>query len=101
MTVSDYVRSPLALIRGRRSKVSRSALQPRPLSNVAIIIGALILLTIAGSVTALLLSKYTDGSPEAIASLEVIRTAGTIFVSTGGAAALLLAARRQRWSELA
>jgi Pentapeptide repeats (9 copies) len=49
-----------------------------------------------------LLLAYTSGDTDANrVQLDAIRTAGTIVVGTGGAAALLLAARRQRSIEIA
>lgn len=49
-----------------------------------------------------LLLAYTSGNADANrAELDAIRTSGTIVVGTGGAAALLLAARRQRTVEIA
>jgi hypothetical protein len=48
-----------------------------------------------------LLLAYGQGDERARTQLEAIKTAGTIGVGTGGAAALLLAARRQRTAEIA
>ena len=41
------------------------------------------------------------GGQGAQVQLDVIRTAGTLVIGTGGAVALLLTARRQRYTELA
>jgi uncharacterized protein YjbI with pentapeptide repeats len=61
------------------------------------------LVVLAGvGVAVWLLLAYTDGNAEGNRlRLDAIRTAGTIVVGTGGAAALLLAARRQRSAEIA
>ena len=61
------------------------------------------LVVLAGvGVAVWLLLAYTDGDAEGNRlQLDAIRTAGTIVVGTGGAAALLLAARRQRSAEIA
>ncbi|MDQ3765414.1 MAG: hypothetical protein M3460_29330 [Actinomycetota bacterium] len=40
------------------------------------------------------------GGQEARVQLDVIRTAGTLVIDTGGAVALLLTAGRQRYTEL-
>ncbi|MGB8198307.1 MAG: hypothetical protein WCF33_01195, partial [Pseudonocardiaceae bacterium] len=45
-----------------------------------------------------LLRRY--GSERATVQLDAIRTAGTLVIGTGGAVALLLTARRQRYIEL-
>jgi uncharacterized protein YjbI with pentapeptide repeats len=61
---------------------------------------AVILLAGIGVATWLLLA-YGTGDPQERNQLEAIKTAGTIVIGTGGAAALLLAARRQRTAEIA
>ena len=63
----------------------------RPLSNRAIVLGAAFVLVIGAAAFIVLLWLY-DG-------LDAIRTATAITVSAGGAATLLLAARRQRSTE--
>lgn len=69
------------------------------LSNRAITAAAAVLVLVgAGLATTLLLAF---GSGKAAAQLDAIKTAGTIVIGTGGAAALWLAARRQRTSEIA
>jgi len=72
---------------------------PRPLSNWAIAAGALVVLDVAAVVWFVLLRRY--GSQGAQIQLDAIRTAGTLVIGTGGAVALLLTARRQRYTELA
>jgi hypothetical protein len=72
---------------------------PRPLSNWTIAAGALVVLAVAAVVWFVLLRRY--GGQGAQVQLDVIRTAGTLVVGTGGAVALLLTARRQRYTELA
>jgi uncharacterized protein YjbI with pentapeptide repeats len=72
---------------------------PRPLSNWTIAAGALVVLAVAAVVSFLLLRRY--GGQGAQVQLDAIRTAGTLVIGTGGAVALLLTARRQRYTELA
>jgi hypothetical protein len=76
-----------------------STLIPSPgvtvLTRRAIVIGAVVLaLVTAGAVWLLLAANVGT------AQLDAIRTAGTLVVGAGGAVALLLAARRQRSTEL-
>ncbi|HUR08492.1 MAG TPA: pentapeptide repeat-containing protein, partial [Nonomuraea sp.] len=59
----------------------------------------IILLTLGTVLVTVLLIAY--GSGEHSAQLEAIKTAGTIVLGTGGAAALWLTARRQRSAEIA
>jgi uncharacterized protein YjbI with pentapeptide repeats len=68
------------------------------LSNWSIAAGALVVLAVAAVVSFVLLRRY--GGQEAQIQLDAIRTAGTLVVGTGGAVALLLTARRQRYTEL-
>jgi uncharacterized protein YjbI with pentapeptide repeats len=72
---------------------------PRPLSNWSIAAGALVVLAVAVVVWFILLRRY--GGQGAQVQLDAIRTAGTLVIGTGGAVALLLTARRQRYTELA
>jgi hypothetical protein len=59
-------------------------------------------IALAGTGVAIwLLLAYGRGDAQQVNQLEAIKTAGTIVVGTGGAAALLLAARRQRTAEIA
>ena len=58
------------------------------------------LLVVAGVAATLLLTLLGGGRPQDVARLDALRTAANIVVGTGGAAALLLAARRQRSAEL-
>ncbi|MBP2183898.1 pentapeptide repeat-containing protein [Amycolatopsis magusensis] len=69
------------------------ALTPR-----AILLGALVLLGLGVTGAVLLLINFSGTEPRD--RLDAIRTAATLLVGTGGAAALLLAARRQRATEL-
>jgi len=71
----------------------------RPLSNWTIAAGTLVVLAVAAVVLFMLLRRY--GGQEAQIQLDAIRTAGTLVIGTGGAVALLLTARRQRYTELA
>ncbi|PPK65185.1 hypothetical protein CLV40_11532 [Actinokineospora auranticolor] len=72
------------------------------LSVKVIIAWAVLIVAVGGAVTAWLLMGHTDRDTEADRlKLDAIRTAGSIVVGTGGAAALLLAARRQRSTEIA
>jgi hypothetical protein len=68
------------------------------LSNWTIAVGALVVLAVAAVVWFVLLRRY--GSQGAQVQLDAIRTAGTLVIGTGGAVALLLTARRQRYTEL-
>ncbi|MFJ4098718.1 pentapeptide repeat-containing protein [Amycolatopsis japonica] len=85
----------LARRRESRERVDESPLPPALPVRAIVIGGALVLASAVAAVT-LLLRFFGTGQNQ----LDVIRTAGTIIVGTGGAAALLLAARRQRWTEL-
>ncbi|MBV9161144.1 MAG: pentapeptide repeat-containing protein [Pseudonocardiales bacterium] len=71
---------------------------PRPLSNWVIAAGALVVLAVAVVIWFVLLRRY--GGQGATVQLDAIRTAGTLVIGTGGAVALLLTARRQRYTEL-
>lgn len=71
---------------------------PRPLSNVTIAVGAVVVLGLGVAVWIALLRRYVGAG--AAVELDAIRTAGALLVGTGGAVALLLAARRQRSTEL-
>jgi Pentapeptide repeats (9 copies) len=71
---------------------------PRPLSNGLIATGTLVVLIIVAVIWFLLLRRYGGEGPEV--QLDAIRTAGTLVIGTGGAVALLLTARRQRYTEL-
>jgi multisubunit Na+/H+ antiporter MnhB subunit len=72
----------------------------RPLSIRAIVVGGLVLGAVGAVAVSLLLYLYGGGTDKDKAKLDVVRTAGTLVVGTGGAAALLLAALRQRSTEL-
>jgi hypothetical protein len=74
--------------------------QPYPvLSNRTITWAAVALILFGGGLATILLITFGDGRHDA--QLEAIKTAGTIVLGTGGAAALWLTARRQRTSEIA
>jgi uncharacterized protein YdbL (DUF1318 family) len=74
--------------------------RPYPvLSNRAIICAAAVLVLVGAGLAITLLLAF--GSGQSAAQLDAIKTAGTIVIGTGGAAALWLAARRQRTSEIA
>jgi hypothetical protein len=87
----------------RRADTS-SEEQPRspekPLTRRTIALGGLIIVGVAAAAVVVLLRLFGSGTPADQARLEVVKTAGTIVVGTGGAVALLLAARRQRYTEL-
>jgi hypothetical protein len=72
----------------------------RPLTRRTIVVGGLVVAAIAVVAVVVLLRLFGAGRPADQARLDVVKTAGTIVVGTGGAVALLLAARRQRYSEL-
>ena len=65
-----------------------------------IVFGAAAIAVLGGGLLVLLLTLYGGGSPQDQAHLDAVRTAGAIVIGSGGAVALLLAARRQRTSEL-
>ncbi|WP_053717863.1 pentapeptide repeat-containing protein [Saccharothrix sp. NRRL B-16348] len=87
------------LLTGQRDSSDADALEVRPLSARAIVLGALALTGISAAAAALLLDAFGGGAPAE--RLEALRTAGTIVIGSGGGAALLLNARRQRATELA
>jgi uncharacterized protein YjbI with pentapeptide repeats len=68
------------------------------LSNWIIAAGALVVLAVVAVIWFVLLRRY--GGQGAQVQLDTIRTAGTLAIGTGGAVALLLTARRQRYTEL-
>lgn len=72
----------------------------RAMPGGAIWVGGLMLLLVGGIAVWLLLWNFGSGTAEARTKLEAIRVAASIVVGTGGAAALLLAARKQRSTEL-
>ncbi|MFZ2117639.1 MAG: pentapeptide repeat-containing protein [Pseudonocardiaceae bacterium] len=72
---------------------------PKPLPRWNIWLGTLGVLAVAAVVWFVLLRRY--GGQGAQVQLDAIRTAGTLVIGTGGAVALLLTARRQRYTELA
>jgi hypothetical protein len=63
-------------------------------------LGSIVVVLVGGAVLVILLVLYDGGTPEDLARLDAVRTAGAVVVGTGGAIALLLAARRQRSTEL-
>lgn len=69
------------------------------LSNRAIIGAAVILILVGAGLAITLLAAFGNG--QGAAQLDAIKTAGTIVIGTGGAAALWLTARRQRTNEIA
>lgn len=73
----------------------------RVLSTRAIVWAAMGLMVVGVGLAVWLLLAYGGGTDADKARLEAIKTAGTIVVGTGGAAALWLAARRQQTSEIA
>src|ERR687887_494945 len=62
---------------------------------------AVVIVAVGVGVAFWLLLAYGGGSDVNRNRLDAIRTAGTIVVGAGGAVALLLAARRQRSTEIA
>ncbi|MFD5089912.1 pentapeptide repeat-containing protein [Amycolatopsis thailandensis] len=69
------------------------------MSNRAILWSAAVLVTLGAGLAIALLILFGRG--QNTGQLEAIKTAGTIVIGTGGAAALWLAARRQRTAEIA
>jgi Pentapeptide repeats (9 copies) len=68
------------------------------LSNWIISAGALVVLAVAVVIWFVLLRRYSGQG--ASVQLDAIRIGGTLVIGTGGAVALLLTARRQRYTEL-
>ena len=62
---------------------------------------AAVVVVVGVAVAVWLLLAFGGGDAQQRNQLEAIKTAGTIVVGTGGAVALLLAARRQRTAEIA
>ncbi len=64
--------------------------------------GTLVVLAVAvaAAVVSWSVLRHLYGGQGAQVQLDVIRTAGTLVIGTGGAVALLLTARRQRYTEL-
>lgn len=81
-----------------RGRSKQRADDMRTLSGRSILIGSVLVLGLGVTAAVLLLKTFGGGTPSE--RLDAIRTAGTIVVGTGGAVALLLAARRQRATEL-
>jgi len=69
-----------------------------PLSRLSIVVGAIMMIGIAAVVSIALLHRYGGTDPDT--ELNALRTGGTLMVGIGGAIALLLAARRQRSTEV-
>lgn len=72
----------------------------RVLSARTIVLWAIGLVLVAGLSVVLLWTMLGANDPRDSVRLDTIRTASSIVIGTGGAAALLLAARRQRSAEL-
>jgi uncharacterized protein YjbI with pentapeptide repeats len=72
----------------------------RPLTIRAMVIGGVLVGIVAAAAVAALLYFFGGGTDRDQAALDAVRTAATLVVGTGGAVALLLAARRQRSTEL-
>lgn len=73
--------------------------RPYPvLSSRAIVVGGVVLVVLGVGLAVLLMVTLGDGKHAD--QLDAIKTAGTIVVGTGGAAALWLTARRQRTTEI-
>ncbi|GAB2985343.1 pentapeptide repeat-containing protein [Saccharothrix stipae] len=75
-------------------------MEHRVLSARTIVLWAVGLGVVAAASVVLLLVLLGSGEPRDGVRLDVIRTAASIVLGTGGAAALLLTARRQRYTEL-
>ncbi|MDP9642873.1 hypothetical protein J2S53_002818 [Actinopolyspora lacussalsi] len=72
----------------------------RPIPGWAIWVGLAVLVTVGAAAAVLLVSAFGSGSEQDRVRLDAIKLAGSIAVGTGGAAALVLAARKQRATEL-
>ncbi|XVS63176.1 pentapeptide repeat-containing protein [Actinosynnema sp. CA-299493] len=75
-------------------------MEHRVLSARTIVLWAVGLGVVGAGSVALLLVTLGSGEPRDGVRLDVVRTAASIVLGTGGAAALLLTARRQRYAEL-
>ncbi|MEU4742323.1 pentapeptide repeat-containing protein [Actinosynnema sp. NPDC023658] len=75
-------------------------MEHRVLSARTIVLWAVGLGAVAAASVVLLLLTLGSGEPRDGVRLDVVRTASGIVLGTGGAAALLLTARRQRYAEL-
>jgi uncharacterized protein YjbI with pentapeptide repeats len=74
---------------------------PPVMSAVTIWIGGGVAALIAAFAFWFLMTRYGDGTNAQAGKLDAIKTAGSIVLGTGGFVALLLAARRQRYAEIA
>ncbi|MGW4523075.1 pentapeptide repeat-containing protein [Amycolatopsis sp. NPDC004378] len=77
-----------------------AAITYRVLSIRMIWFASAVIVVLGVAVAVWLLTAFGHGDAQERNQLEAIKTAGTIVVGTGGAAALLLAARRQRSAEI-
>ncbi|PRW61735.1 pentapeptide repeat-containing protein [Actinopolyspora mortivallis] len=89
-----------ALVRNRRSDPDSSHTSIRPMPEWAVWVGPTVLLTVGITTACLLLSFFGGGGDHDRIRLEAIKLASSIAVGVGGAALLVLAARRQRANEL-
>lgn len=88
--------------RSSKPNADGAPVQYAVLSHRLITWWAVLITTLGVGVATWLLFAYTGGDPDANrVKLDAIRTAGTVVVGSGGAVALLLAARRQRSTEIA
>ncbi len=71
------------------------------MSAATIWIGGIIAALVAAFAFWFLITKFGDGTNAQAGKLDAIKTAGSIVLGTGGFVALLLAARRQRYAEIA
>ncbi|MEY8040084.1 pentapeptide repeat-containing protein [Saccharopolyspora cebuensis] len=72
----------------------------RPIPGWAIWAGLVLVVAVGAGAAWALVAAFGSDSPQNKNRLEAIKLAGSIAVGTGGVAALLLAARRQRATEL-
>ena len=88
---------------GVTERGNRPDLPPPPLSQWMIRVGTVVVLAVAVvvAVVSWFVLRRLYGGQGAQVQLDVIRTAGTLVIGIGGAVALLLTARRQRYTELA
>ncbi|WP_051070019.1 pentapeptide repeat-containing protein [Actinopolyspora halophila] len=84
----------------REEAADSSGASVRPIPGWAIWLGLAVLLTVGAVTAVLLVAAFGSGSEQDKVRLEAIKLAGSIAVGTGGAAALVLAARKQRATEL-
>lgn len=92
---------PRTVMRARhRNRAAGRRVSVKPIPMWAIWLGLIVVVLVGGVTAWALVTTFGSASPQDKIQLEAIKLAGTIAVGTGGGAALLLTARRQRVTEL-